>query len=331
MGFRICVYAICHNEAKHVRRWMESMREADGIYVLDTGSTDLSCALLTELGAHVEVCSIQPWRFDTARTRALSMVPEDYDICVSTDLDEVFSPGWRKRLENAWKPNTKRARFRFVCNYRADGSEGTVIYLDRIHARRGYHWINPVHEVLSRDDHRFETQDEVVLVEGVTLAHFPDNTKSRAQYLPLLEMAVAENPLDARNMHYLGREYMYTGAWNECIQTLKTHLSLPSAVWREERSASCRYMARAQTALNDTEGAIRALFAAIAEAPDLREPYYEMAKLLIHLKDYAGAYFMAQRALSIQTRPMSYVSEDEAWSDAPVNIQEIAKKHLPRE
>ena len=35
--WKICVYAICKNESKFARRWMESMREADWVVVLDTG------------------------------------------------------------------------------------------------------------------------------------------------------------------------------------------------------------------------------------------------------------------------------------------------------
>ena len=37
---KIYVYAICKNEEKFVTRWVNSMNEADGIYVRDTGSTD---------------------------------------------------------------------------------------------------------------------------------------------------------------------------------------------------------------------------------------------------------------------------------------------------
>ncbi|MCI8588351.1 MAG: glycosyltransferase, partial [Bacilli bacterium] len=43
---KICVYAICKNEEKHIERWIESVKEADDIYVLDTGSTDNSVKLL---------------------------------------------------------------------------------------------------------------------------------------------------------------------------------------------------------------------------------------------------------------------------------------------
>ena len=30
----------------------------------------------------------------------LKLVPDDADLCVCTDLDEVFETGWRKRIED---------------------------------------------------------------------------------------------------------------------------------------------------------------------------------------------------------------------------------------
>ena len=43
---KVCVYAICKNEEKFAARWMRSMSEADGVYVLDTGSADSTPELL---------------------------------------------------------------------------------------------------------------------------------------------------------------------------------------------------------------------------------------------------------------------------------------------
>lgn len=82
-----------------------------------------------------------------------------------------------------------------------------------------------------------------VTVEGMQLDHHPDPTKSRGQYLPLLELSVEEEPEDDRNTHYLGREYMYRGRWDDCIRTLEHHLSMPTATWKDERAASMRYIA----------------------------------------------------------------------------------------
>ena len=70
------------------------MQEADQVVVLDTGSDDGTAGLLRARGASVTEESVSPWRFDTARNRSLELVPEDADICVCTDLDEVFHPGW---------------------------------------------------------------------------------------------------------------------------------------------------------------------------------------------------------------------------------------------
>lgn len=100
--YKICVYAICKNEEKYVDTWYNSVKEADKIFVLDTGSSDNTYNLLKDKDKVIikrEV--ISPWRFDTARNRSLDMVDKDTDICVCIDLDEVLLPGWRRLLEEA--------------------------------------------------------------------------------------------------------------------------------------------------------------------------------------------------------------------------------------
>ena len=49
---KIAVYAICKNEEKFVDRWVASMKEADSIYVLDTGSKDKTVQKLKKLGVN---------------------------------------------------------------------------------------------------------------------------------------------------------------------------------------------------------------------------------------------------------------------------------------
>src|SRR5574343_159438 len=96
---KICVYAIAKNEEKFVERFMSSMKEADLIIVADTGSTDGTVSKLRDLGAIVHEIKVDPWRFDVARNLALDLIPADVEVCVSVDLDEVFSPGWRSAIE----------------------------------------------------------------------------------------------------------------------------------------------------------------------------------------------------------------------------------------
>ena len=100
---KIVVYAISKNESKFVDRWVDSMREADDIIVLDTGSKDDTVEKLKKRGVKVYEAVFDPWRFDVARNASLEKVPLDTDICVCTDLDEVFVSGWRKILEKEWE------------------------------------------------------------------------------------------------------------------------------------------------------------------------------------------------------------------------------------
>lgn len=318
---KICVYAICKNESAFVGRWMRSMQEADEVIVLDTGSQDDTVEKLRQAGAVVYQESITPWRFDRARNRSLELVPEDTDICVCTDLDEVFHPGWRAKLEAAWRPGVTQASYRYTWNFNADGSEGYVFWIEKIHARHGYRWEHPVHEVL-----QWAGPGEPgtkIFVEGIQLDHHADASKSRGQYLPLLELSVREAPEDDRNMHYLGREYFFHRDWDKCIAVLRHHLQMPRAVWADERCASMRYLAKAYLEKGEEPEARRWFWRAIAEAPHLREPYMDFAKLLYQKKEWDGVVYLTGCALRITERPRTYICESESWGSLPWDLQSL--------
>lgn len=322
---KVVVYGICKNEEKFAKRWMESMAEADEVVVLDTGSKDRTVEILRESGARVVTEKITPWRFDAARNRSLELVPEDADICVCTDLDEVFHPGWRENLEKAWKPGCSQARYRYTWSFTPEGREGMVFWIEKIHARRGFRWVHPVHEVLQWvGDGEQIRQGEVVDAEGVQLDHHSDPEKSRGQYLPLLELSVKEDPEDDRNMHYLGREYMYRERWDDCIRTLTHHLSMPRAVWKDERAASMRYIAKAYSGKGDRETARTWYLRAIAEAPYLREPYMDLAWMLYEEEAWEGVIYFTGCALAITERPKTYISEASVWGSLPYDLRAVA-------
>ena len=317
------VYAICKNEAQFAERFMSSCSGADGVYVLDTGSTDGTPELLRALGAHVETAIIDPWRFDVARNASLAMLPEDADVCICLDLDEVLCPGWREALEAAWTPGTTRARYTYVWSHQSDGGDGVVFYADKIHTRHGYRWKHPVHEVLTADE-----DESCITVPTLRVEHWPDDSKSRGQYLPLLELSVAEDPDDDRNMHYLGREYMFHGRWGDAMATLMRHLAMPTATWAAERAASMRYIARCCDALGDWQSAAHWLERAAEEAPTQREAPYTLAMLYYRREDWPLCRYWAMRTLSIAVRDNNYITEPEAWGAEPYDIMAIASWQL---
>lgn len=318
---KVTVYAISKNEEKFADRWMDSVGEADEVVVLDTGSTDNTVQLLKSRGATVYKEMISPWRFDTARNRSLDLVSGDTDICVCCDIDEVFRPGWRDILEKAWRPNVKQAAYRYTWNFNDDGSEGTVFWIEKIHARRGFRWTHPVHEVLT---YCAEEPLVKIFAEGIQLDHHADESKSRGQYLGLLELSVKEDPDDDRNMHYLGREYMFVGEDEKAIETLKRHLSMPKATWRDERCASMRFIARCCERLGNIKEAEAWHYRACAEGQHLREPFVDFAEFMYRRENYEGVIFACLGALEIKQRPRTYITEAKAWGSEPYDLLSIA-------
>ncbi len=322
--YKIVVYAISKNEEKFVDRWVDSMQEADEIYVLDTGSTDKTVSKLKKRKVNVKKKIIKPWRFDVARNESLKLVPSDADICVCTDLDEVLENGWRKKLEEIWQDNITRIRYNY--NWKLDENNKPIVnfYTDKIHIRNNYKWTHPVHEVLT-----YTNGNEIFLTtDEITLNHYPDNTKSRSSYLPLLELSVKEDPEDDRNMHYLGREYMYYQKWNECIDTLIKHLSLKTATWKDERCASMRFIARSYRNLNRIEEAKMWLDKAINEAPYLRDPYVEKAMLEYELENWNEVIKNCNTALKITTHTKCYINETFSFDNTIYDLLSIAYFYL---
>ena len=318
---KIAVYAITKNEEKHVDRWVNSMKEADAIYVLDTASTDKTVEKLKKYkNVYVTTKKFNLWRFDKARNESLAMVPEEFDICVCTDLDEVFEKGWRKKLEDSWKKDTTRAQYNY--NWSLDENNKPIVnfYISKIHSRNNYHWTHPVHEVLTPKTNL----DNVITINDITLNHYPDEKKSRSSYLPLLELSVKEEPMDDRNVHYLGREYMYYGRWNEAIDTLIKHLSLPTALWKDERCASMRFIGRCYKKMGRYEESKMWYQKACIEASYLRDPYIEGALLYYELEDWENVIDWVKKALTIKTKAKSYINEVFSWNETPYDLLAIS-------
>ncbi len=313
---KIAVYTITKNEASHIERWAESAKDADYRIVVDTGSTDDTVKTALESGCRVHVINVRPWRFDDARNAALSLVPDDVDFCIALDADEVLVEGWRSSLEQV-NPGVTRPRYNYVWSWNDDGTPGLMYSGDKIHARQGYRWKHPVHEVLT------PTSTEVQDWCGLEIHHYPDLTKSRGQYLPLLELAVREDPTDDRNAHYLGREYFYHGRYALATHELKRHLGLPNARWAPERAKSMRLIAKCIPEESETW-----FLRACAEDPSNRDQWVDLAQHYYEKNNWPQCYAAATRALTITERNLVYINEATSWGSLPWDLAAISAYHL---
>jgi tetratricopeptide (TPR) repeat protein len=321
---RIAVYAIALNEVGHVGRFLAANAGADLISVADTGSTDGTVEALRHGGATVHQITIRPWRFDDARNASLALLPGDIDVCVSLDLDEVLNPGWRHALEAAWTPDTTRGQYPFAWSHDKDDRPAIEYWSDKIHSRHGYRWRHPCHECLYPD----RIEERWKRIEGLRVDHWPDAGKSRGQYLPLLEVAAREDPMHPRSAHYLGREYFFHGRHVDAEIELRRHLALPGANWPAENCASMRYIAKARMALGDLDGAIEWLRKAAATAPELRDPWVDLAEACYLRRDWPGCHEAALRALAITADPMIYMNDPRSAGATPHDLASLAAWNL---
>jgi len=307
---KIAVYTIALNEAKHVKRWAKSAEDADYRLILDTGSKDNTVATAEKAGVTVVTKKFKQFKFDEARNAAVDALPDDVDYCISLDADEVLHEGWRELLEEdiAKQPNATQFSFNFINSRFPDGTPAQQWARPMIHPRHNARWKWPIHEIIEADPC-------VMGSTRVVAEHFPDRTKPR-KYLPMLKQATKDLPDDPRMSFYYGRELCYNEKWDLAEKELRRCLTLNG--WAYEKSETMVWLSRC----NKSE-AEQWLLKACAETPDRREPFVELAELYFNEERWEPALGMAQRAISMANKNLSYISEDKAWGFLPHHIAAI--------
>lgn len=308
---KIAVYAIALNEAKHVERWYNSVKSgADCVVVCDTGSTDLTRMRMSDLLiGDIPTINIKPFRFDHARNAALALVPEDVDVCIALDLDEVLLPGWRHHVEAHMDHGATRMTYGF------DLDRGRKMIGHRIHARHAYDWKYPIHEALVA---KRGVVEDVRRCISTIIAHQPDDTKSRRQYLGMLANAVQEYPEDSRMAFYYGRELMFGEHWDKAIAVFKRYLDLDKN-WRQQRAEAMRYIGRCEERLGNENTATMNFVSACHEWPD-RGNWLELADNYRRRKDWAPGLWAVQRALEWPDEPDAGTFDPRTLTIGPYDI-----------
>lgn len=316
---KIAVYAIAKNEEKFVEKWYQAHKEADYLVVSDTGSTDSTRELCKKFGIMVFDVTVKPFRFDDARNISLSLVPGDADICISMDMDEVLTPGWRKAIEEQWG-NSNRGRFFFAWSHLPDGKPAGTFWNEKIHSRNGFRWMHPVHELLVSD----RIEERWVNFRGFEGHHWPDVSKPRSHYLDLLQLGIQENPTYARHHRYLGKEWMSKNQPKEAIGSFQRFLELSHPAHIAERYACIRLIAQCYLNQGDLGKAQEWCLRGISEAPKHREPWVEWAFLNNRLKDWPTSYAAAIKALATTEPSNPFICDLECWGSRPHDLAGIA-------
>lgn len=301
---RIAVYTIALNEREFVDRWVNSVQDADCLLVADTGSSDGTAEALRDRSVTVHNIAVKPWRFDDARNSALSLIPSDVDVCISMDMDEYMEPGWRQHLERCWVEGTTRLRYTYVHSFNAQGEPLHSFMADKAHARFHYRWRRPVHETVFSSLH-----EQIVTAPDVIMNHKQDGNKSRGQYLPLLIQSYQEFPDCSQTLYWLAREFAFHNRNEEAVEHFRRYLDMTALHgWLDERSEAMNWLSKLMP-----HEKLKWLRLSVAEAPQRREAWLNLAEHYYNECDWPNLYAAAQSGLAITQPSNSYLDYPHAW------------------
>lgn len=295
------------------------MSEADYICVLDTGSTDGTYDLLKK-DSRVTVVKkecIKPWRFDVARNESMKLVPDDADVLVCTDFDELFNKGWADAVREAWAntPGVNRITYSYAWSHDDAGTPTDVFTYDKMHTR-DFHWIYPVHEVLMPiDDALVEIVADVS--DKVLLEHFRDTSKPRAYYLDLLKLSCEENPDDCHVRMLLAREYLLDNDYDNALTEYLDVVNMPE-VDEENRHLelieSLGRIASIYLIQKNYNNAIWYALEMLQNDKTYREPYFLIAEIYNALGMYELAVATTETGLKVAKRNYTWVERANTWT-----------------
>ncbi len=266
------------------------------IVIADTGSADRTKKIAASFGAQVYDF---PWidDFSAARNFALSKVTSKWVMVV--DADDRIDPESKKKLSAVLKNIGPKVNGIFLpYNYSGNQSPNKITaYLPRIwRTGAGYRFTMPVHEYLAVP--KQEVNSFIRLPHVITHAKSPSLLMpSRMRNLRILESAYKGRINNDRILFYLGSENFYAGNYQQALKWLNKFINKKGEKNRDELNRVYLYKGQACQKMGKVIQARQAYKKAIAESPDLIEPYLLLGDLELAGGKYDQAVFAYVAAL----------------------------------
>lgn len=264
---KISAAIIAKNEAATIGACLESVRGADEIVVVDTGSTDetpIVVAGYTDALYHV------PWgeHFAEAKNAALERCTGDWIL--SIDADERLEDGGMERLRGlAAQAEAPMLSFRMVD---PNGWHRAVRALRNIPSVR---WHGRAHPYLW--DSAAQTMDAEDTDIVIHYGRSPNHDRDPYRTTRLCELALTDDPTLVREKYFLARDYAYAKRFEAAIATFERFLA--ESEERPRNAEAHIFLSKIHRHLGDRREARRNALLALAHAPRSREAA-ELAALL---------------------------------------------------
>lgn len=262
---KIAIAMIVKNEEALLARCLESVKEADAIYILDTGSQDRTIEIARKYTDKVFLDFIWIDDFSRAQNHIKSKVKEDWIL--SLDADEYLNCPFEE-VRKAVDLGKDTIRVTMISE---GGEEKNIFCFPRLFRNSpDIFWEQAIHKHLNVPGDGEEVGN-IQIVYGHSPAHQLDPDRS----LRMLEETVRKEEKPVRNLYYLGREYWYKERYQEALDTLKQYVSVGH--WPAEIAEAYLIIAQIYLKLEQIEPCAAACLQAIKINSNFKEAIDFMA------------------------------------------------------
>ncbi len=267
---KLSIAIIVKNEEKCLRDCLESVKDADEIVVVDTGSTDKTVEIAKE---YTDKILYFEWIDDFSKARNFAKDCCTGDWILSVDADHIIETS----IDNIKK----------VCAELEELGERVGLVKSQIHWRevlykndKDIEWVGAVHECLNV---RAKVKTDVRRTCNYSENHYKDPDRN-------LRILLAGEKT-TRTKFYLGKEYFEKKKYDEAIKWMEAYLK--EGIWIPEIGEAYLVIAKANWFTNNGNEARKACLKAIRHNPDFKEALLLMSEmtyepLKTHWKRLAG-------------------------------------------
>ena len=245
---KLSVVMIVKNEEAMLGACLESVKDADEIIILDTGSEDGTKEVAlkyTDKFFDNEYTWID--HFAGARNAAKEKATGDWIL--SIDADETLETNGIAKIRKAIE--TKKQSI----DIKMKGGNNTYHVPRLFRNDPDIYWKGAIHETISIVE---PNKSDITITYGTSPAHAKDPNRS----LRILRKEVDSNSSAIREVYYLAREYTYKKEWEKAIYWFDVYLK--RANWKPEKADGFYLLAKSYWAMNRGEEARRACLQALS-------------------------------------------------------------------
>jgi glycosyltransferase involved in cell wall biosynthesis/SAM-dependent methyltransferase len=263
----ISLAMIVRDVEKTIDKCLSSFKDCvDEIVVVDTGSVDNTLSIIKRYTNKIYHFK---WVDDFSAARNVSFEKCTKDFILWVDGDDFILPEDVKKIRNLDYSNKEIIICQYIYCMDEFGQPACVVPRERIVKRSlGLKWEQPIHEYLPLLGHH-------TFVTDIKTYHQKQHGTSERN-LRILQSIVDKNPVDSRNIYYLGKESLDFGKFEEGVKYLEEFVRRGDGFWEDIYQAHFRL---AQAFMHKDEFKFKHhIYESLKIEERRAEPYYTMAQ-----------------------------------------------------